>query len=316
MNFSMNINIRKKKSLFLVFLLITFLIFCSVLFFIFTYRKQKDSTGHVPDLSREYLVTQYADATGQHGTCYTITNNDTLIVIDGGWAGNEEALRAIIAEHGNHVNAWVISHPHKDHAGAFNAIFADPQGITVENIYDNGFDHDFIAAAGEPYDDIEIMETYYQLTKDLEIVTHLKRGDVVDICGLTVSVFNAYDDIVLNNVGGEKDYQNNASLLFMVSSANSSMLFCSDIKYDMNDTLFASCGAEISCDYVQAGHHGNWSFSDEFYDKTGASVFFMDANSDITDSPNFPASTLKSTLLEKGKTVLDFSTAPNSVTLK
>lgn len=277
---------------------------------------KKDATGHTPDLTHEYLVTQYPDATGVQGTFYTITKDDTLIIIDGGWAENEDAVREVIAEHGNKVDAWIISHPHKDHAGAFNAIYANPGNIVIEQIYDNGFDYDFIMSTGEPYDDITIMETYYALTKDAANVTHLKRGDVLDICGLTFTIYNAYDDYVLNTVGEEKDYQNNASLLFKVSSANNSMLFCSDIKYDMNGLLLAAYGDQLACDYVQTGHHGNWSFSDEFYEKTGATVFFMDAPTDITDNPQFPASTLKSSLIEKNKTVLDFSTAPNTVTLK
>lgn len=49
---------------------------------------KKDSTGYTPDPATEYLVTQYADATGVQGTFYTITNDATLIIIDGGWADN------------------------------------------------------------------------------------------------------------------------------------------------------------------------------------------------------------------------------------
>lgn len=279
-------------------------------------RNSMDSTGYTPDPSTEYIVTQYSDATGAQGTFYTISNDDTLIIIDGGWADNADAVRGAIANHGNHVDAWIISHPHRDHAGAFNAIYADPRGITIEAIYDNGFDYDFIESVGEPYDDITVMETYYALTKDAGNVTHLKRGDELSLCGLTLSVYNAYDDTVLNTVGDEKDYQNNASLLFKLSSANSSILFCSDIKYDMNDVLLAACGDAISCDYVQTGHHGNWSFSDAFYEQTGASVLFIDAPAEITENPDFPASILKDRFLEQKKTVLDFSTAPNTVTLK
>lgn len=285
-----------------------------------TYRSQEksrqDATGHTPDLSVEYLVTQHPDATGVQGTFYTITNDNTLIIIDGGWAENETAVRDVIAAHGNHVDAWIISHPHQDHAGAFNAIFADPQGITIDAVYDNGFDYNFIQSVGEPYDDITVMETFYALTKDNPRVIHLKRGDVLSICGLTFSVLNAYDDLVLNNVGDEKDYQNNASLLLKVASANNSMLFCSDIKYDMNDYLLSSLGDSLACDYVQTGHHGNWSFYDDFYEATGASVFFLDAPTEITDNPDFPASALKASLTKKNKTVLDFRTAPNVVTLK
>lgn len=279
-------------------------------------QNRRDSLGYKPDLSAEYLVTQDPDATGVQGTFYTIENDDCFLIIDGGWAENADAVRRIIKAHDNEVDAWIITHPHKDHAGAFNEIMKNPDGIVVHQIYDNGFDYDFIMEVGEPYDDITIMEDYYALTKDLSNVTHFRRGDVADICGLTFSIFNAYDDVVLTNVGGERDYQNNASLLFKISSPNSSILFCSDIKYDMDAYLFDTYGDVLDCDYVQTGHHGNWSFSNEFYEKTGASVFFFDAPSDITENPDFPASALKDMLETENRTVLDFSTAPNTVTLK
>lgn len=275
-----------------------------------------DSTGYEPDLSTEYLVTQYPDETGVQSMFYTITNDDTLIIIDGGWAENETAVRKVIAAHGNEVDAWIITHPHRDHAGAFNAILASPGDITIKQIYDNGFDYDFIMASGEPYDDITVMENYYALTKDAPNVTHLKRGDERNICGLTFSIYNAYDDIVLASVGDELDYQNNASLLFKVSSKESSMLFCSDIKYDMDSYLLDTYGDVLACDYVQVGHHGNWSFSDAFYEKTGALVYFFDAPEDITENADFPASSLKDALEAQNKTVLDYSTAPNTITLK
>ena len=98
------------------------------------------------------IITQYSDATGRQANCYTITNNGHLIVIDGGWAENAPAIRKIIKKNGNHVDAWFISHTHSDHVGAFNVIYADPQGVTIDRIYDNGYDYEFIKEAGEPYD--------------------------------------------------------------------------------------------------------------------------------------------------------------------
>lgn len=293
---------------------LTLLLICCI--FLQSSASKKDSTGYTPDLSKEYLVTQYPDATGVQATFYTIENDNYFLIIDGGWKENAEALRNVIARHGNHVDAWILSHPHKDHAGAFNEIYANPQGITIDAIYDNGFDYDFIESVGEPYDDITIMENYHSLTQNADNITHLRRGDHLTICGLTFDIYNSYDDIVLYTVGEEKDYQNNASLLFKVSSANSSMVFCSDIKYDMDPYLLENYKEVLSCDYLQTGHHGNWSFSEEFYDTADADVYFMDAPESITDNPDFPASELKQGLLEKGKTVLDFRTAPNSVTLK
>ena len=71
------------------------------------------------------IITQYSDATGRQANCYTITNSGHLIIIDGGWAENAPALRKVIAQNGNHVDAWFISHTHSDHVGAFNVIYAD-----------------------------------------------------------------------------------------------------------------------------------------------------------------------------------------------
>lgn len=263
----------------------------------------------------EYLITQYADASGAQATCYTIENENEFYIIDGGWAENEAALRKIIAAHGNHVNGWIISHPHQDHAGAFNAIYANPGNITVDAIYDNSFDYDFIESVGEPYDDITVMERYVELTANDPKVTHLKRGDVFSLGSLSARVLNAWDEYVLYTVGDEKDYQNNGSLLLVIENQNSSMLFCSDIKYDMDDLLSQMALPEISCDYVQVGHHGNWSFSTDFYEKTGASVFFIDAPAEITENENFPAKELKESFLQKNGTVYDFSTAPNYIIL-
>lgn len=306
----------KKKHLLSAGFLTVFVLLFACMVFLQSSASKADSTGYIPDLSKEYLVTQYPDATGVQATFYTIENEEYFIIIDGGWADNADALRKVIAEHKNHVDAWFLSHPHKDHAGAFNEIYANPGEITIDAIYDNGFDYDFIETVGEPYDDITVMETYYNLTRDAANVTHLKRGDRLTICGLTFDILNAYDDVVLSTVGEEQDYQNNASLLFKVSSKNSSMLFCSDIKYDMDAYLLATYRGELSCDYVQTGHHGNWSFSEEFYDTADAFVYFIDAPEAITDNVDFPASELKRGLLEKGKMILDFRTAPNSVTLK
>ena len=185
---------KKKNLLSTILLILSALLLSGAAWF--SYQKSRmDSTGHIPDPATEYLITQYADATGVQGTFYTISNDDTLIIIDGGWAGNADAVRKVIAKHNNTVDAWIISHPHQDHAGAFNVIYANPGEITIKNIYDNGFDYDFIEAAGEPYDDITVMETFHALTKDAGNVTHLKRGDNIALAGdLTLSVFNAWDD--------------------------------------------------------------------------------------------------------------------------
>ena len=91
---------KKKNLLSTILLILSALLLSGAAWF--SYQKSRmDSTGHIPDPATEYLITQYADATGVQGTFYTISNNDTLIIIDGGWAGNADAVRKVIAKHNN-----------------------------------------------------------------------------------------------------------------------------------------------------------------------------------------------------------------------
>ena len=46
-----------------------------------------------------------------------------LIVVDSGNPDNEEYVRQVLEKKGNHVNAWILTHPHPDHIGAFNQIW-------------------------------------------------------------------------------------------------------------------------------------------------------------------------------------------------
>lgn len=39
-----------------------------------------------------------------------------LIVVDGGWTENADYLLNQIKEKGGHVMAWLVTHPHSDHA--------------------------------------------------------------------------------------------------------------------------------------------------------------------------------------------------------
>lgn len=210
--------------------------------------------------------------------------------------------------HNNHVDAWILTHPHQDHIGAFNAIYANPDGITIDRIYDSPVDYDVVKDRGEKWDDLAVFEEYRKLTKNADNVTHLNRGEELDLYGLHIKVYNAYDRYVLDN---SNDITNDSSLVFKASYGNSSMIFCGDIKYQMEDILTELYGSELRCGCIQAGHHGNWSFSDEFYDNTGASTVFIDSPAWIMQDSEYPAYELAEHLKEKGVTVKDFTTAPN-----
>lgn len=256
-----------------------------------------------------WKVTQYADTSGAQGSFYTIENSEgRFIIIDGGWTANEQLVRDVIKKHGSRVDAWIISHPHQDHAGAFNKIYASLNGITVDRIYDSPIDYETVKKAGEKWDDLAVFEEYLKVTSGSDNVTHLNRGDVLELWGLNIEVFNSYDKYVLDNSG---DITNDSSLMFKVSSPNKSMIFCGDIKYQMEDTIIKMYTDRLSCDFIQAAHHGNWSFSEDFYDHTGAGTVFFDSPAWITEDSSYPAYALKAHLEERGVMCIDQTTAPN-----
>jgi hypothetical protein len=93
------------------------------------------------------------------------------------------------------------------------------------------------------------------------------------------------------------------------------MLFCSDIKFNMEDCLLSALGG-VTCDYVEVAHHGNWGFSLETYLDLGATGYFFDAPPGIVDVESFPAYTLKRELLDAGKETYDFYTGENTIILE
>ena len=56
-----------------------------------------------------------------------VTDKGRVVVLDGGTADDAPFLRGFIAALGNHVDKWIVSHPHADHMGARTEILKAPQ---------------------------------------------------------------------------------------------------------------------------------------------------------------------------------------------
>ena len=64
------------------------------------------------------------------------TGEGGLIVVDGGWTDNTDYVLNQIKAKGGHVQAWLITHPDSDHAGALADILYKHAGeITIDGIY-------------------------------------------------------------------------------------------------------------------------------------------------------------------------------------
>ena len=149
----------------------------------------------VPEkVSTRWTVTSYSSATGGQTMRYTIVDEfDRLMIIDGGWEEDASSLKDIIAEHDNHVYAWIVTHPHFDHAGAFNVIMSENNDIMVDDVYVTNLDYDRYKETAQSYDHFETCEKYKDVINGLDNVTVLKEGDVVSKRNIHASIKRLYE---------------------------------------------------------------------------------------------------------------------------
>ena len=117
--------------------------------------------------NRKVYITQYDDKSGSQGMFYTITVSDgSLIVVDSGNPDNEEYVRQVLEEKGNHVNAWILTHPHPDHIGAFNQIWQQLGDIQVDAVYTINMNYDNYKALAQEWDNFETFDLFTQITQN------------------------------------------------------------------------------------------------------------------------------------------------------
>lgn len=259
-----------------------------------------------------WTLTQHQDVSGSQANFYTITSNSgKLIVIDGGTENNADYVRQVIAENGEHVDAWILTHPHFDHIGAFVRIFTE-DGVEVEAIYDNGLDYDFYKTVAQEWDVIATYEAYLDLTEGWQEVTSLKAGDTLSFDNLTLTFYNSYFEGIEQFAG---DIPNNGSLVFKAATPEKSMLFVGDCYAQGLADKWVKEGLEVKADCVQMGHHGNNTLPIWFYEHVGADIVFFDAPGWLMEGEQYDAKENKAAMEQLADTIYDYSTAPNEVKL-
>ena len=266
----------------------------------------------------EWTVTQYPVTNNVQGLIYTIENNKgDLAIVDGGYTTDAETLKKIITLHDNHVAVWIITHPHPDHVGAFNEIMIEPGDIQVDEIYSVDVNIERYRETAQYYDGYESCEQFYHILESVDSskIHYVHSGDVFNVIGLDAKVLSAWDE----NVDALPDHLcNDGSMMFKISGNENSMLFCADVQEEMQQFIFEDCKDELSADYIQAAHHGNWGLNTDFYDFFEPKVVFFDATDYLLEPNNigYDSAELKSYFEERGVEVRNYSTAPSSVVIR
>lgn len=261
----------------------------------------------------EWTITQYGPR-DINSSFYTISNpKQGLIVVDGGWVEDADYVREIIASLGNKVDAWILTHPHQDHIGAFNAIYPDTQDIDIGDIYTVDMAAPDVCKKRASWDSIDTYNDFLSL--NVANLKYVHSGDVLNICGLEFDIFSAYDDYVKEL---SKDYLNDGSMMFKVKGPSQSFLFCADVGHAVSDYLLDKWGDELKADYLQMGHHGFGGLEDSFYKKVQPQIAFFDAPDwlmyDETGKYDNPEN---ASLMESmGSEIRSFNSTPNVITLR
>ncbi len=265
------------------------------------------------DTGAVWTLTQHADTSGLQCMFYTLHNEEDgyLIVIDGGNPENEAHVRDVIRENGGVVNAWFVTHFHKDHASVFNAVYADPGDISIENVYTTNLDRDIFYSVAHEWDTPETFDAFLQLAENAPDIKRLHADDEFELDGLTVEVFNAGDPGREELYGD--DIPNNCSLVMKISGRKDSLLILGDAHTDtLGSFLIANYGDRLKAEYVQTGHHGTNSFPTSFYDAVGGRTAFFDSPSWVMTEEKYTADELEVYFHERGAVTYDFRTAPNA----
>lgn len=270
--------------------------------------------GVEKDFSKaEWIVTQYAPR-NVNLNFYTIYNpKKGLIVIDGGWREDASYVRSTIEQLGGKVDAWILTHPHPDHIGAFNEIYQDCQGIGIKDVYTVQMSSVDVCKRRAKWDVFDAYEDFLEL--DVKDLQYVHSGEILEICGLEFDILSAYGSYVERL---SKDYMNDGSMMFKVKAKEQSFLFCADVGESVSDYLLEKWGNDLQATYLQMGHHGYGGLKDDFYKKVHPQTAFFDAPDEMMEDTTgkFDNPENKKLMSKMGSDIKSFCTAPNTVILK
>ena len=188
------------------------------------------------------------------------TSNNKNIVVDGGLRKESETLKQYIEKYGNTVDYWFITHPHKDHVGAFIDIVKNTD-IEIKNIYYSANNIDWYEKY-EPNRANEIADFYQTLENDRikSVVRTPQIGDIIEIKkNLKVEIFELANPEITNNA------INNSSMVFKMYINDKSILFLGDTGTEESEKLIKQYGSRLKSDIVQVAHHGQRGATEELY---------------------------------------------------
>lgn len=214
-----------------------------------------------PKKTGHFSLMQISSATDTIGNSYLLrTSGGKVIMMDGGYASDAPKLRGKLAEVGNHVDLWFISHPHEDHMEALATILDDPQGITIDKVIHSRLPDAFLDNEPESGDNARGYYRVLDNTRERTDIINLHRPmQRFDIDGVGILV------MAVDHPEFKSGHFNNQSVIIRVWDDAKSVVFLGDAEEECGDAALRECREYLDCDYLQMAHHGQGGCSEEFY---------------------------------------------------
>lgn len=184
-----------------------------------------------------------------------------LIVVDGGWTYNADFLVNQIKQKGGHVQAWLITHPDSDHAGALaDILYKHSKEITIDGIY-----YSFLEDSWYQEKDPGIISMVdYIRGSFANVAPQILHGDIVS--GQVIDAGPAKIQILNQAYKTSSDFVNNGSVTYLVSLNGTNTVFLGDLALAGGSRLMADHDLRaLHCDIVQMAHHGQNGVGYEVY---------------------------------------------------
>ncbi len=189
------------------------------------------------------------------------TENDKVIVIDGGTTEDAQNLERNIMELGGKVDGWFLTHVHDDHVGAFTQIVANTE-IEINHIYVSLNEKQWYQTY-EP-ERAEFSNQFIELLEREELkekVKQVKLNEKIKIDGIKVEVLGVKNPEITENAGNEQ------SMVVKFQLGETSLLILGDTGEKSSEKLLMTQREKLKSDIVQVSHHGQAGATKELYEQ-------------------------------------------------
>ena len=209
-----------------------------------------------------FTMMQISSIVDTHGNAYLIrTKGGKTIMVDGGFEQETPCIREKLQAAGNHVDLWFLSHPHRDHMGAFDMILRDPQGVTIDKVIYSRVPDAYLdrEPGSAPY-----ARGFYRTLDSLgsgfcDVINLHTVGHRFDIDGVGIMVLGVSNPEIPNNP------YNNQSVILRIWDDRKSVVLLGDAGIECGNKVLARYPGELNCDYMQMAHHGQNGCDEHFY---------------------------------------------------